>query len=94
MEAERATEIFSQLNNTCAVLCVVRSAQLQGSIVYENTPMKVPVTDVCDLKLDVLTGEQPCCERQLLTLRKQLLNVTESRGNNVSGGEPFLQERV
>ena len=42
---------------------------------YENTPMQVPVTDLFDLQLDVLREERPCCQRQLLTLRKQLISV-------------------
>ena len=82
MEAERVKEILSTLTITYAAVSVVRSApaagvfsRIQGSIVYENTPMHVPVLDLFDLQEDVLTDERPCCQRQLLTLRKQLISV-------------------
>ena len=82
MEAERVKEILSTLTSTYAAVSVVRSApaagvfsRIQGSIVYENTPMHVPVLDLFDLQEDVLTDERPCGQHQLLTLRRQLISV-------------------
>ena len=61
--------------NLCSAPAAGMFSRILGSIVYENPPMQVPVTDLFDLQLDILTGEQPCCQRQLLTLRKQLISV-------------------